>query len=610
MRHVIRLTALILLLASGAPVQASEVTTPDHVVISEVQVTAGTGRASEEFVELYNPTDEPIELTDWKLQYGSAASDTANSDLCKENWSTKLAFDDTDKTIRNVIEPRGFLLLVTDKYLEAITDENEDFDHDAIFSSGLASDGHIRLVKSESDPDNTEESLETAVDLVGWGAAQCAEGFSPADAPAESESIKRIFDSDGQVQDTNINSDDFGKSGIPNPQSTPPPNDDTSEEPDGDAPEDEPEEEPEEPEPAPEDPVYLKLDITEVLPDPDKPQMDKDDEFVELFNPNAQAVNLKGYALKTGSSLQTIHTFENTTIAPGNYRAFYSNSANIGLVNSGGKAQLLDPTGKIVSQLVSYPEETGESWARLGGQWLWTDRVTPGAVNQTRAQSAAETPAANQATTSQTRVGPFAKVAITELLPDPASPATDADDEYVELFNPNSFPVDLTDYAVETGTDFKTKHTLKNLKIEPRQYIALFSSAAKLSLTNKGGAARLLDPAGQVIATTDPYPKAKTGAAWAFAGGKWQWTSTPTPAASNELTQVKTASAKKTTGTNRQRQNSARTALAAPATIGPSPTSNLLVAGAVGSALLYGLYEWRGDLRNFIQRLRRYRRAG
>ena len=46
-----------------------------HVVISEF-ATRGANSATDEFVELYNPTDAPIDLSSWKLEYKSATGTT------------------------------------------------------------------------------------------------------------------------------------------------------------------------------------------------------------------------------------------------------------------------------------------------------------------------------------------------------------------------------------------------------------------------------------------------------------------------------------------------------------------------------------------------------
>jgi hypothetical protein len=66
-RGAIRLLLSILLLSSPANMAfAQEGSVADHVVISEVQ-TRGATSTHDEFVELYNPLSNPVDMTDWRL---------------------------------------------------------------------------------------------------------------------------------------------------------------------------------------------------------------------------------------------------------------------------------------------------------------------------------------------------------------------------------------------------------------------------------------------------------------------------------------------------------------------------------------------------------------
>ncbi|MEK7508902.1 MAG: lamin tail domain-containing protein, partial [Patescibacteria group bacterium] len=39
-----------------------------HVVISQVQITGGSGQTTRDFIELYNPTETTLDLSGWKLR--------------------------------------------------------------------------------------------------------------------------------------------------------------------------------------------------------------------------------------------------------------------------------------------------------------------------------------------------------------------------------------------------------------------------------------------------------------------------------------------------------------------------------------------------------------
>ena len=78
----VTLSALLLLsfIVLAAPAQQ----TADHVVISEIQV------ADNEFVELYNPTDEDIDMTGWHWCYFSST---------KTSWSMTFTTSNTNRFI-------------------------------------------------------------------------------------------------------------------------------------------------------------------------------------------------------------------------------------------------------------------------------------------------------------------------------------------------------------------------------------------------------------------------------------------------------------------------------------------------------------------------------
>ncbi|HSX17836.1 MAG TPA: lamin tail domain-containing protein [Candidatus Saccharimonadales bacterium] len=213
---------------------------------------------------------------------------------------------------------------------------------------------------------------------------------------------------------------------------------------------------------------------------------------------------------------------------------------------------------------------------------------------------------------------------LSELLPNPASPQSDATDEFVELYNPNSSPFDLSGFTLRTGTT--TMHDFKfpsgQFILQPHEFRAFYAPQTGLSLANDGGKAELLDPSGNVLVQTDIYSTAKDGYAWVYADGLWQWTTTPTPNTTNIITappapkSSSTAAATKKSSSTKSKTaakgSKARSiASNSPTTGSPtSTTSNLhpaILAGIGGVAVLYALYEYRNDLANQLYRFRRNR---
>ncbi|HEY8999663.1 MAG TPA: lamin tail domain-containing protein [Candidatus Saccharimonadales bacterium] len=262
-----------------------------------------------------------------------------------------------------------------------------------------------------------------------------------------------------------------------------------------------------------------------------------------------------------------------------------------------------------------------------------TDGAAPPVV--TTASGSSATGSGSEQSTATTSGLPAADVGLvspqlTELLPNPASPQTDAEDEFVELYNANGVPFDLSNFKLVAGQTTTHTYTFPaNTTLAPRSFTAFFSADTRLSLSNDGGKVALEDPNGDVLNQTAPYSTAKDGEAWALALGAWAWTTTPTPNAPNEIvapatataktTKASTTAAKKTTAKSVATKASSKTKAASTAkntpsasldaSTTPTPIHAGVLAFAALFALLYGAYEYRRDVANRFHQLRSYRSA-
>lgn len=214
---------------------------------------------------------------------------------------------------------------------------------------------------------------------------------------------------------------------------------------------------------------------------------------------------------------------------------------------------------------------------------------------------------------------------ITELLPNPGSPNTDAADEFVELYNNNDATFDLSGFMLYIGSTGSKHVTFPDgTTIAPHSFKAFFSSELHLSLSNSSGKVALVDPLGNQLYATDEYGAAKDDVAWALAQGKWQWTTRPTPGATNSIAAPATATKKAATSKAKTTKTSAKSATTKQKTAKAATVSDIAVANSlqpdtplhpltlavVGSfALLYGAYEYRRDLANRFHQFRSYRTA-
>lgn len=223
----------------------------------------------------------------------------------------------------------------------------------------------------------------------------------------------------------------------------------------------------------------------------------------------------------------------------------------------------------------------------------------------------------------------YADLQITELLPDPVPPATDAEGEFIEIYNGGAEAIHLKGLKLVSGTTVTKSFDLPNEPLLAGEYKAYYLPTTKLSLGNNGGRAQLQTSLAIVLSETS-YGKPTPGAAWAWNGGDWEWTTNPTPGQANTFQDlvstndtVKNSAAKKTTkrtakstakkATKKGEVKSSSTdkpATTTTTTTSRVPVHNGVVAGVGGLAVLYGAYEYRHDARNLIAKLRGNRKSG
>lgn len=161
----------------------------DHLVLSEI--ATGGASASDEFIELRNPSTGPLPLAHLEVVYVSASGATV---------SQRVLFAPDAAPI----PAGGHLLLANELGTHAAR-------ADLVYRGGLSDVGGTLVLRAAG--------AATAVDAVGWGTASGTwpEG-TPAQAPRPGFSIERVVDGGGETQDTHNNSLDFVERAVPTPQ--------------------------------------------------------------------------------------------------------------------------------------------------------------------------------------------------------------------------------------------------------------------------------------------------------------------------------------------------------------------------------------------------------
>ena len=176
-----------------------------HSVISEVQVGA-TGLSTNEFVELYNPTDTNINLENWRLS--KKTSSGVETDLIS--------------TMSGTIPAHGYFLIGSDIY-NATATISADLTY--LSDNASLSTGNTVLLYSSSS---------TLVDKVGFGSAQDFETDTETDPAAGTSRERKAKDTSttatmviggldeflGNGEDTDNNNADFNGRVLPQPQNS------------------------------------------------------------------------------------------------------------------------------------------------------------------------------------------------------------------------------------------------------------------------------------------------------------------------------------------------------------------------------------------------------
>lgn len=186
----ISLAALLLIPLLPGPIARGAGQPPAHLVVSEI-VTGGAS-ASDELIEIHNPTSAPLPLEGLEVVYASASGATVSRRAAWELGAPS-------------VPAGGHVLIANQDGLFAPI-------ADATYASGIAAAGGsvaIRII-----------GASTPIDAAGWGSAAgtLVEG-TPAPAPAASGSIERLpGGAAGSTQDTDDNAADFIPRDAPEPQ--------------------------------------------------------------------------------------------------------------------------------------------------------------------------------------------------------------------------------------------------------------------------------------------------------------------------------------------------------------------------------------------------------
>lgn len=320
------------------------------IIISEIKL-GDDGASDNEYIELYNRTDQDASLEGFSLKKKTASGSESN--LVS---SSKFA---------GTIPASGYFLVVNPAYSGGV---KADLPYSGA-SYSIAKDNTVILYDSEA----------AVMDKVGCGEAGDFLG-RPAPCPEAGQSLARKTE-DGSFLHTGNNGSDFfisfptpqnsssGKSipentidqsGESTPQTVPEATESIQESESGD---------------------YEKnIILTEIFPNPYL--ADSEGEFIELYNRGDKDYNLSGWRLADNDRQFDIP--RDTFIRARQFYVVYRKDSRLSLENSGDSVKLLAPGNSRAIETVRFKEAVeGFSYARDGmtDRWVWTRGLTPGTAN-------------------------------------------------------------------------------------------------------------------------------------------------------------------------------------------------------------------------------------
>ncbi len=298
------------------------------VIINEVAWAGTAASANDEWIELYNPGNHPIDLTGWRLIAADGKPNIA---------------------LQGTIPPRGFFLLER-------TDDStvSDIPADQIYTGGLSNAGETLLLL---DPTGQ------IIDRVNGGTRWPAGGTSPR-ASMERLGLGDRWQTFPGYGGCGHDAQGHPISGTPHcpnaslrPTPTPPPG-------------------------------VAWVRINEFLPHPrydwnGDGQANNGDEFIELINLGPQPVSLTGWKLDDGPQGSPPYILPETVLPPGKRLVLFATQTGISLSDQGDMVRLFTPFGFLVDQRVYLnASEWNLSWCRLnGGPIVYACWPTPGGRN-------------------------------------------------------------------------------------------------------------------------------------------------------------------------------------------------------------------------------------
>jgi len=268
-------------------------------------------------------------------------------------------------------------------------------------------------------------------------------------------------------------------------------------------------------------------------------------EWVEIYNPNNYVVVLDGWMIREESGKTTALPEGQTET--GQFVLVESISGSLN--NGGDTIELLDPDGNLVDSITygsdsDVPAVSDPDAVALDSEGVWqaTTVPTPGEVNmisdeEQEVEEVLEVLEVVEVLEAEdeTLETLLYDLHLSEIYAN--TEGADADEEFVELTNTGSEPIDLLGWSLTDASD-KTFTADSSQIVEPGALIALYRETTNLALNNSGTESVALSAPDGTVVDQMTYDSTSKGQSFILVDSAWLGTNKVTPNEPNRLSQA------------------------------------------------------------------------
>ena len=327
----------------------------NDVVINEIAWMGTETSSADEWIELYNNTNEDINLSGWGLY--ETGGETLIEPLigiinAKSYYLVERTNDYTLPDIEASQPPTswsGYGLGDNGEHLQLLDNNSNIIDEVNNANEWFTGDKTTKQTmerKNPLNPGNSTDNWQASAEAGGTPKGQNSDG---AKAPIEEETQTQEESSSSSSSPSSSSASDASSSSTTNTSSTPT------------------------------GANHKNVKITEIFPNPETNQNSA--EFIEIWNNNNASITLDGWKL---SDLSKVITLGAITLVPGEYKAIYRTETKIALNNSSEKIYLYDNNGNLIDEISYNSTIKGYSLSYniKQNEFLWSSTKTPSKMNE------------------------------------------------------------------------------------------------------------------------------------------------------------------------------------------------------------------------------------